>query len=391
MSILLSTREGRQLCLFENLEIATRLSERLGSYDCERLESSLQNLSPYEHRLKPSTVQALIELYSRPGDVVLDPFAGSGTVPLEAVLAERFAWANDLNPYAYRVTQGKLSAPSSERIAIQQVKAAMAAIAPMISKIDLDSVPAWVQDFFHPDTLREIVAAFQHLRQQPNDFLLACLLGILHHVLPSYLSYPSNQQAPYLRRGTYPPEQFPHLYTYRDLRSRLIAKVRRTYRHPCLPDCWQQRQYQVWQTNSMHLPITDASVDAVISRPPHPGAFEYARDQRLRLWFLGCENWKALHRNLISSPQVFFEQMFTCLQELARVLKPQAYCVLVVGEVQQHGKNQGIAEALAELVGQATDNQLRIETIYDDLPEGQRSRSNLKPVKFDRILVMRKQ
>lgn len=391
MSISLSTREGRQLCLFDNLETATRLNELLQSHRCDRPESSLQNLAPYAHKLKPGTVQALIELYSQPGDVVLDPFAGTGTVPLEAALAERCAWANDLSPYAYTMTRGKLTAPSTESDALQQAKAVLDAITPTAPNIQLNQVPAWVQDFFHPDTLREVIAAFRYLQQQQNDFLIACLLGILHHVLPGHLSYPSNQQAPYLRRGTYPPAQFPHLYTYRSLRSRLIAKVKRTYRHPSLPDGWQQRQYQVWQMNSMRLAISDATVDAVISRPPHLGALEYVRDHRLRLWFLGCENWKDLHRTLISSPQEFFIQMSACLQELARVLKPNAYCVLVVKEIQQHGKTQAIAEALANLAMQATQNQLRLETIYDDLPRRPRSRAGLRPTQFDRILVLRKQ
>lgn len=35
-------------------------------------------------------------------------------------------------------------------------------------------------------------------------------------------------------------------------------------------------------------------IDAIISIPSYFGALYYVRDNRLRLWFLGCEDWMAL-------------------------------------------------------------------------------------------------
>ncbi len=45
-------------------------------------------------------MRAYLEHYSRPGDVVLDPFGGSGVIPIEAFLLGRRAIHNDLNPFA---------------------------------------------------------------------------------------------------------------------------------------------------------------------------------------------------------------------------------------------------------------------------------------------------
>lgn len=350
----------------------------------------MQSLAPYETRLNPSLAQVLIDLYSQPGEIVLDPFAGSGVVALEAALAERQVWANDANPYAAAIVHGKLAAPRSERAATQSISDLLNAIEQTAGTIALDSIPAWIHDFFHPDTLREIVAAAQILQSQ-SPFLSACLLGILHHVLPGNLSYPCNQQAPYLRRGTYPPEEFPHLYAYRDLRSRLLAKIKRVYRHHGLPRNWDQRCYQVWQTSAMNLAIAPESVDAIISQPPHSGAIESVRDQRLRLWWLGWQDWKSLEAELITSRKTNCDRLSACLQELVRVLKPNRYCVFVLTDVQQHGKIRGTAELIADLAVSATENQFVIETIYDHFPSQRpRSNSSLKPVKFDRILVLRK-
>ena len=157
--------------------------------------------------------------------------------------------------------------------------------------------------------------------KKKNFFLTACLLGILHHQRPGFLSYPASHLVPYLRRTKYPPEEYPGMYLYRDLRSRLLAKVQRAYRNPAFTDDWASRAYRVWQTNAMKLPIEDGTIDAIISSPPYFGALDYARDNRLRLWFLGCDRWKDLDASLTASQKVYLPQMATCLKEMDRVLK----------------------------------------------------------------------
>ena len=55
---------------------------------------------PYFTRRPANVVRAYLERYSRPGDVVLDPFGGTGVIPIEAFLLGRRAIHNDLNPFA---------------------------------------------------------------------------------------------------------------------------------------------------------------------------------------------------------------------------------------------------------------------------------------------------
>jgi len=158
-----------------------------------------------------------------------------------------------------------------------------------------------------------------------------------------------------------------------------------------LPVDWEQRQYKVWQVNSMNLPIEDKTVDAIISSPPYFGALDYARDNRLRLWFLGCEDWKELDASLTANSKVYLQQMAICLKEMYRVLKPGSYCVLVLGDVERDGKTRRTAEILADLAVEATQNQFVADTIYDDrIPDERRSRRRTRTTKFERILVMRK-
>jgi SAM-dependent methyltransferase len=384
-------KEARQLYLFDTEDIDSRLDAMLWHGSFNGRESTLQQLSPYVGKMKSGMARVLINLYSHPGDTVLDPFSGSGVVALESALAGRRAWANDLSPYAYYLTRGKLEAPGSEKIALQKALSLIDAVEQYAPSANLTSVPEWVCKFFHPDTLREVLVAFRLLRERGDYFLTACLLGILQHVRPGFLSYPASHLVPYLRENKYPREQFPAMYAYRDLRSRLLAKVRRAYRRHVLPLEWEQRQYQVWQVNAMKLPIVDGTVDAIVSSPPYFGALDYARDNRLRLWFLGCENWKDLDTSLTANSKVYLPQMSSCLHEMDRVLRPSGYCVLVLGDVERDGQLRRTAEILAELAVRVSAGRFEVETIYDDLiPDERRSRRQTQTTKFERILVMRK-
>lgn len=55
---------------------------------------------PYFTRRPANVVRGYVERYSRVGDVVLDPFGGTGVTAIEAFLLGRDAIQNDLNPFA---------------------------------------------------------------------------------------------------------------------------------------------------------------------------------------------------------------------------------------------------------------------------------------------------
>lgn len=55
---------------------------------------------PYFTRRSATVVRAYLDRYTRMGDVVLDPFGGSGVTAIEAFLMGRSGVQNDLNPFA---------------------------------------------------------------------------------------------------------------------------------------------------------------------------------------------------------------------------------------------------------------------------------------------------
>ncbi len=72
-----------------------------------KAESTFHQLSPYIGKLKSSIAGSLIAQFTSPGDLLYDPFSGSGTVAFEAWAAGRNIIANDIFPYAALLTRAK--------------------------------------------------------------------------------------------------------------------------------------------------------------------------------------------------------------------------------------------------------------------------------------------
>ena len=352
-------------------------------------ESSIQQLAPYVGKLKSGMARALIQAYTREGDTVLDPFCGSGVVPFEALSLGRNAIGNDLNPYALVLTMAKCTAPKTAHEAIAKAEKCLSESQRFVPRVDLRLIPIWVRRFFHPRTLKETVALFRVLRAQDEYFLLGCLLGILHHVRPGFLSYPSSHLVPYLRVKKYPRRDYPEMYRYRDLRSRLLAKVARAYkRHEPIDS---SLRWKVLQENAMCLPLPDESVDAVVSSPPYYGALDYGRDNRLRLWFLGVKDYRVLERCLTSDDAVYLPQMSRAVDDICRVVKTDGRIILVLGDYRRNGANHDSAGAVLKIAQRNFPDSLVLENlIVDPIPDERRTRRLTRTTMHETIIVLRK-
>lgn len=224
----METKRAREAFTQTSLALMKENGHWNGSFNGR--ESPLHQLAPYIGKLKSGMAHALLETFTKPKQWVCDPFAGSGVVPLEALLMKRRAVANDLSVYAYTMTLGKLTAEAELDSALKRSSKLIAYVGKHAHKHDLHDVDYWVRAFFHPETLKETLAAFDYAKKRKDYFLSACLCGILHHQRPGFLSYPSSHLVPYLRTKLFPPEQFSELYEYRSLPNRIEAKVKRVYR-----------------------------------------------------------------------------------------------------------------------------------------------------------------
>ncbi|MEE9234613.1 MAG: DNA methyltransferase, partial [Candidatus Acidoferrales bacterium] len=101
---------------------------------------------------------SLVSQFTNEGDLLYDPFSGSGTVALEAWLARRRVVANDFSPYAYLLTRAKLFPYSCLEDALRDVEHSGIEATKLRGDVDLRKVPDWVRRFFHPETLRDTIA-----------------------------------------------------------------------------------------------------------------------------------------------------------------------------------------------------------------------------------------
>jgi hypothetical protein len=161
---------------------------------------------------------AFIARYSRPGDVVLDPFSGRGTTPLQACAEGRVGVGNDLNPFAHLLTAAKVepatraqattrlaqlrlawNATSREWLALgARIASAPGDAGSLVPAAGSDGspldgrepVPLEVALAFHPRTLGQLlfVRSALHLDDRTDRFLAAAVTGILHGKSASYLS-----------------------------------------------------------------------------------------------------------------------------------------------------------------------------------------------------------
>ena len=353
---------------------------------CTTKECSLHQLSPYIGKLKSVIARDLISAYSKPGHLIADMFCGSGTIPLEAAQMGRRVFASDASKYAIVLTKGKLYAPASEAAAEQLLARTFANLngTPTSS---LANVPIWVQEFFHPQTLAETIQLTELLHRNRQYFMLASLLGILHHQRPGFLSHPSSHLVPYLRSQKFPRSQFPAMYEYRPIQPRLKAKISRALKRRPPHDL--TKQVDAIRQSSADSVTLPSGIDCVITSPPYMNALDYGRDNRLRLWFLGESNLDELDAKLKNL--AYFKRVLSKLvNQLSAKLKRGGHCVFVVGEKSTRSSLYTPSETLVEVFSRKADMFSLQHIITDAIPDIRRSRRNVAAVKQEKILVFRK-
>jgi hypothetical protein len=352
---------------------------------CANAECSLHQLSPYIGKVKSSIAGELVEQYSRKGDLVVDPFAGAGTIPLEAAIRDRRAFAADISPYARILCHAKLSPPPSLDAALEAAERALVE-ARGLPQPDLRSVPQWVRRFFHPDTLREAIQFAGVARRPGNEFVMANFLGILHHQRPGFLSYPSSHLVPYLRDKKYPRGKFPEMYSYRELRPRLIAKIQRSYKRFTRP---RASGVTVRQSPVQDLRLP-ARFDALITSPPYMNALDYGRDNRLRLWFIDPSLAEPVDNDVTQRRKAFVDAITNLARKLESGLRLEGYCVFVVGEEFKRSFDAHPSEVVVSILSEHAPSIRLRRIVTDDIPDVRRTRHECHGVKTEHFLIFRR-
>jgi hypothetical protein len=310
-------------------------------------------------------------------------------VALEAASSGRRVVAGDWNPYGALLTQAKLHAPKSLRAARRRMRETWALARTRFANQDLRSVPSWVRQFFHPETLRSALAFRDACVERRDDFLLACLLGVLHHQRPGFLSYPSSHLVPYLRDRKFPRAKFPELYEERDVHTRVEAKIVRTFRRP--PTAFEESR-RILCTDARDFPRL-RNIQAVITSPPYMNELDYVRDNRLRLWFVGRSLPDGMDLTKRDRKGAFLALMSSVCRRLAPGIVPGGYFILVVGDATRGrtpvARTSRLTRNLFARLPELKEFELNA-AFHDRVPDVRRSRREFRGTKGETILVYRK-
>ena len=349
-----------------------------------KVKNSINTLSPYIGKMRIEIADYIIKKYVPENGVIYDPFMGSGTVLLQGWSLGYNVVGSDLNYYAFVLTQGKINPCNSFREAESKLNKYKILAEHKAKAIEITNVPEWVKVFFNEYTLKEILAWVYYLKKNKEWFLLANLLGILHHQRPGFLSYPSSNGAPYLRSKKYPPDKFPEMYEYRNVYEKLYNKVKRSFRSVPELDYNIERVAIFGDATKIHL--KKYNITTIITSPPYMRALTYARDNRLRLWFLGETDWKELDKIISPAKIDYIEIMRKCFKKWAKIQSAGDKCIVIIGDVitNYKGGKLSLSEIMIDL---AKKYYCVIETYSDPIPETKKVVKGNNSIKKEIVLV----
>ena len=299
---------------------------------------------------------AFIARYTRPGDVVLDPFSGRGTTPLQACAEGRIGVGNDLNPLAHLLTAAKVDPPGPAELGrrvddLEAGWAARPAPAAWPSRGDdvtgsASGVPPEVVLAFHPRTLEQLayLRAVLDPAGRVDRFLLATIAGILHGrgraflstLMPNAFAMPPGYVREYARATGFHPEP-------RDVFAALRLKTRWLLREPLPPArgiaiLGDARDAGTRTAAILRERALPGRVRLVVSSPPYLRVVRYGAANWLRLWFLGIDPGGLDARlDHAHRPRAYLTFLREVLADLRGVLADDAVVVLVLGDVESDG------------------------------------------------------
>jgi len=272
----------------------------------------------------------------RPGDTVLDPMMGSGTVLLEAKLMGIKSVGFDASPFCRFMTQAKLEGSSMPlkpvNAAREQSKAVFEhfkkrAGEPLAgSKVRYAVAPTdFISDSFREDASASVFAYDRSFGPLPDGcelpdvyrFLLLAYLDAAGYSERSQRKPPYAQFHAILERHFFVAEKIQNVLA--GVESELAEST-------------------ALQGDARKLPIEDASIDGALFSPPYSFAIDYLENDSFHLKLFGVDLEKLREdmvglrgRTLRQKFELYQQDMEQVMAECGRVLRSGSLCTLVVG------------------------------------------------------------
>jgi putative RNA methylase family UPF0020 len=275
-------------------------------------------LFPYRGKFHPQMVKGLLNaMQLNPGETVLDPMMGSGTVLIEASLMGINSLGVDASPFCQFMVQAKtigLSVPLEPlRLAVQRSAELLKHFRHVRGLTAARSIPT------------EAAASSPYYSSLPSEWLVP---ETYQYLLLAFLDSAGYAQ----RSSRRSPEQQFHQVIERYLF--VTEKVQKVMRElGIVPGKVTSRE-----GDARSLSIGDATIDGILFSPPYSFAIDYLENDSFHLQYLGV-NSTALRESMIGlrgrTLREKFEHyqvdMLAVLSECRRVLRPGRFCTIIIG------------------------------------------------------------
>lgn len=350
----------------------------------------------YPAKFIPQLASRLIKEYSKPLDLVLDPFMGSGTTMVEALVHNRHCIGTDINEIAYLVAKVKTTP-----LDIARLKQEFSALSLALSNDKTHSL------FAQNKSLKELKLRknenllpkneridywFKPKQKDELNVILACILDIENKDIQDFYLVAFAQILKtcsiWLQKSIKPTRDLHKkevdCYALFLAQAKKMIKKHEQFNQMLNENILKNasKYLKVLCGDSRHLPLQDNEVSLIVTSPPYVTSYEYADLHQLpSLWLGFLDNLSEFRKKFIGSSfkeretlltsanlqskiaqniiaqlkekkaqevQNYYADMLESFAEMYRVLKPKAKACIVIGNTEFGGVEILNAEVFAE-------------------------------------------
>ncbi len=393
------------------------------SYDQSKYSHGIHK---YPAKFFPELPRWLIKKYSNSNDLILDPFAGSATTNIEALLSSRHSVGVDVDPFARLLAKVKTTPLDSNELdrVTEKILHKLVAFKPnCIDKKDIPEFP-YRDNWFNKEILLElsyIKKIIDELGTNKDiiDFCKICFSSIIRNV-----SNADDNCTRTVVRKKLNKQIFPSMALTKFAENLLTnsLRIKEFSEH-----CPKNISVEFPQNNDARfLTYPDNHFDLAVTSPPYANAVDYPRTHQLEMYWLGlangslsslkkihigtevvrAEEYRTLHKigetEADKKIKAIFDKdprrafiaykylydMKLNLKEVYRALKPNARYVIVVGNNKIRGElfeNWKYLMNIAAQIGFKIENYFGSEIIKHFIKVPREERINT-----DWIIVLQK-
>ena len=306
------------------------------------------SICSYLGTFPPILVRYLIESFTDPGDLVVDPFSGRGTTLLEARIARRRAYGSDLNPISIALSRANSFQATTERC-LQRLAALEKSFDMSLYLTPAIYESEQIKLLFHPKTLAQLIYLSKKIstsESAEDAVLLGALLGVLHGgerkdgssayasiAMPNTFSMSPGYVRKYVSEKHLEQKERNVFDLVRDKVKKLAPDSLHSLPEAVVATCDAKSLSQCEKFR-----IKSEKPALIVGSPPYLNIVNYAKQNWIRMWLLRREV-PEVHGLLDDnhSMSAWLDFMERSIDEFKSVLRPDGVIALVIGDVVRGG------------------------------------------------------